>query len=161
MRPNDMPRPFAPEHSGQHDLAETLRRLFAMSAPTDNAEVANDSPELECVFVNERPAVFFSTLREAADELARLRAEVEGLKAAAAMDLEATRLRDRSLSIAANRCIEAERERDELRRRIAEAPKADVSRHAHLGPLALADTECPELYGKRVALVRLDAEEGK
>jgi hypothetical protein len=129
MRPNDMPRPFAPEHSGQHDLAETLRRLFAMSAPTDNAEVANDSPELECVFVNERPAVFFSTLREAIDELARLRAEVDRLE-----ELVASSAVVRLHYNGASREWSLSREE----------------------PLYL-----PNYDGKRVALVRMDAEEGK
>lgn len=132
---------------------------------------------------------FYDRAQQAVDELARLRAEVEQLSAEQTNILqsaceatdEVNRLRKmnegmrqqyttdsmtlRNLRSARDmqrqRAETAERDRDELQRRIAEAPKADVSRHAHLGPLALADTECPELYGKRVALVRLDAEEGK
>lgn len=178
MRPNDMPRPFAPDHSGQHDLAETLRRLFAMSAPTDNAEVANDSPELECVFVNERPAVFFSTLREAADELARLRAEVEGLSAKVAKlkraDSEAANYVEsvicmrthftgdppyvgwKGLGLALTEALD---ERDELRRRIAETQTTRV-----LAAPGECWVECDvpsDWAGSVVALVRLDAEEGK
>lgn len=93
-------------------------------------------------------------IEQHADELTRLRAEVAENKR------EIDEL-VRAVNLGSERAKKAERERDELRRRIAEAPKADVSRHAHLGPLALADTECPELYGKRVALVRLDTEEAK
>lgn len=96
-------------------------------------------------------------MAEAADELARLRAEVDRLSADL---LEAQRARERAYDnrdMALQVMEKAERERDELRRRIAEAPQKRVL----TGQFAWIDASPEFLGAERVALVVLDAEEGK
>jgi uncharacterized coiled-coil protein SlyX len=48
-----------------------------------------------------------------------------------------------------------------LRERVERAPVAEVSHHAHLGPVALVDADCPELYGKRVRLLPEEVNDGQ
>lgn len=93
---------------------------------------------------------------EAADELARLRAEVKGLNGkviahvARILKLE-QRLREKDENL---KTVYAQR--DELRRRIAEAERFDAAMLLALGiPVSQDDAFAA------FALVRLDAEEGK
>lgn len=70
MRPNDMPRPFAPDHSDGDDLVQRLRARM-------------DADELEL---------------EAADEIERLRAEVAEWKRVASAQAELHDTAERELA---------------------------------------------------------------
>lgn len=145
MRPNDMPRPFAPDHSDGDDLVRRLASIAAEARAYGYAAFADEADN-------------------ALGEIERLRAELSEAKRRASNAefelncLEQVRLRDNQYLI--DRAEKAERELAALRERIEKAPVATVGDlHSDLGD-DVGFTEivgnCDELFvleGKRVRLV--------
>lgn len=110
-------------------------------------------------------------LRRAADELARLRAEVERLTGCLLGANSQAEDFERRYYLEQDRAETAERERDELRRRIAEAIVVQVDQIYPVSLHGIGAIDCVTIRligsdakavgGKRVALVVLDAEEAK
>ncbi len=182
MRPNDMPRPFAPDHSEEAAMGDLIERLQLASTKL-GALFGHMLDILGRDGVREiglDPDSDSDVFKEAADELARLRAEVGELDdmrmqlaglTAIYENQTAYTIAHGGRGIACNdamrqaysdqkvRAETAERERDELRRRIAEAEVVTIQSmpSSAFGVFVLA----PEWVGKHVALVVLDAEEAK
>jgi hypothetical protein len=141
MRPNDMPRPFEPDHSEEAAMGDLIERLRQQAA-----EIASAGHN-----------GWGNTMTEAADELARKDAEI------AAANAEIDEL-VRALKLCTQR---AER----VEARVREAPVVQVAppytasmhgmRGIHCVTINVIGEDAIAIGGKRVALVLLDTEEAK
>jgi hypothetical protein len=138
MRPDNMPRPHAPEHSAM-DVVDELGIAAMIHDDMANA-----------------PSAIGTSIRRGIAEIERLRAEVERLKADPVACLVQIRWAigdngKRMQSELVEYIAAAFQERDALRRRIEEAPVVDVHDSQHGAWIAAA---APDAWiGKRVRLV--------
>jgi hypothetical protein len=146
MTTDPTPRPHAPEHS-------------AMDVVDELGIAARVHDEM-----TEGPSGIAFAIRRGIAEIERLRAEVaartESGQIACLADIREA-VGDPTGKLMQDELVALVRELAELRRRVAEALPATVSHHAHLGPIALADTDCPQLYGKRVRLLPEEVNDGQ
>lgn len=157
------------------EAADELARLRAEVAGSQDvmddcdAEIERLGAEVEELRTERRNIL--QSACEATDEVARLRRMNEGMRQQHATDSMTLRNLCSERDMQRQRATTAERERDELRRRIAEAVVVQVDQIYPVSLHGIGAIDCVTIRligsdakavgGQRVALVRLDAEDRK